>query len=189
MSLILGIPVAVILCIYVIAKRNSQSATVILKTLDLIQALPLLIYGVAFLYFMGATVLSVVLLISLLGVGRLSERWLQVSMKVRALEVETAHSLGMSFVDILYRVYLLRFRWAYLGHFICVCYELLWILTPFLCLHYYQGGEHPLISVAFFQSFGENLGHFSLLVPIIFLFHLVKHGIDRRVGYIEVSLG
>lgn len=186
-ALVLALPFAFVITTSILIEGDSKKTLITEKSLSLTYQFPFLLYGTAVLFIFGWSTKSYLFILWLLAVGLLSKRWIHLSRKINVNELEAALSLGMNFVEVLGVIYMGQFFYKYLAHGFVVFCDLLFMVTPFLCIAFYQQSEAPLIAVELFKRIGAGSGDLALFVFIFCIIHLLKFVTDQRISYVEVE--
>ncbi|MEM7646980.1 MAG: hypothetical protein AAF203_08730 [Pseudomonadota bacterium] len=182
-SILMALPFAALILLSLLYREGGQSSQVILNLLQLVDKTPILLYGTFFLFFIGPTRWSALFTLTVIGAFQLASRWYHLTLKVSASEIETAQSLGMSFRDRFITLFLLpRFKW-FLAHMTSVFCNLTFVVTPLVCLRFFDGADREILALRLFRNLGAVNTETSGLLVVILLLYTLKHVIDRRMGF------
>ena len=188
-ALVVSLPIATGLTYLAVAWSTSKMAPSLNLFLKFVGEAPALLYGLVFFYYMGAGRWALATTLVLLGATQLSRRWIKLSSRVDILSIESMQSLGFSVWQIIHRLYVKQFLKQYIYHFFSVVCSLFVIVTPFLCIEFYNETSLSWLSLEFYKNLGIDLEKTSLLAFVILIAHAIRVWLDQQTSFWEVEFG
>jgi hypothetical protein len=172
-----------------ISRKHTRSNPGIRRLLNWLVRTPVLLIGVGFLYVFSAQ--TIIMFTSLLFIGaiKLSQRWIQISEKIRSIEIEGMQAMGLSRAVIAYQLFIRRYYKTYGGHFVSTFLYLVALVTPFLFLFTYSEGDFHYLSLEFFFHIAKDQQKTASLALVFVLLHLLRAVLDSKMNYHEVEYG
>lgn len=184
-----ALPVCAAIAYLYIIHSHSKFSPLIKTFLYWLVQTPLLLFAVGLLYIFDSTLESLFLGLIFIAIIKLSHRWIDVSAKIRLIEIQSMQSLGFSRPVIIYHLYIRRFYKNYLCHLISMVFYLLVLVTPFLCLLPKGENLFNFLSVDFFASIAKDQQKTASLAIVFVVFHFIRSSLDQWTGYHEVEYG
>ena len=189
LAAILSLPFAATLTYLSVIWSRSKYSFLINSSLRFLGEATLLLYGLVFLFYFGSGSLSLVFTLTLLGTAQLARRWTKLSNKVDTVQIESMQALGLKRWQIVYFLYIKQFFSQYLCHFFAVFCSTLVLVTPFLCIGFYDPKEASMLSLEFYKNLGVNLEKTSSVAIVFLVVHGLRFWLDQKTSFWEVEFG
>ncbi len=189
LSSLCALPMAVAITYLYISRSHSKIMPWFKTFMYWLVQTPILLFAVVFLYLLNSSMVSLIVGLIFLATFKLSQRWIDISSKIRLLEIQSMQSLGFSRPIIIYHLYIRRFFKKYIYHFLSVVSYLLVLVTPFLCLFHQSIEVQNYLSIDFFTSIAKDEEKTASLALFFVILHIFRSVLDQKTGYYEVEYG